>query len=274
MMQEIGAATRRRVALRVFAAGWVALAAPLAAQTLLLEPVADATVYEESPEFANGSGDFLFSGRIVGGPRRRLLLRFDIAGALPPGATVTGATLTLTVDRTISGSVAMPLHRVLSAWGEGASDAGSPGGQGTAAAAGDATWMWRSFPTQAWTTPGGDFGIVPSAVTTVAGEAAYSWNGAGMVADLQSWLDAPASNHGWMLLADEDVPGPTAKRFVARDHASASERPLLLVEYAIGTDPQPQPSAAPVTVPGLRIGVLGALATLFALFAGTALRRR
>lgn len=274
MMQDIGAAARRSLAVWLIGVGCLALAAPLAAQTLVLEPVADATLYEESPGFANGSGSFLFAGRIVDGSRRRVLLRFDVAGALPAGATVTGATLTMTVDRTISGGVAMPLHRVLSAWGEGASDAGSPGGQGTPAAPGDATWSSALFPDQPWLAPGGDFSASASASAVVATEAAYQWSGAGMVADLQAWLDAPASNNGWLLLADETIAGPTAKRFASREHGDASMRPLLLVDYSVGPGPGPRPVAAPVTVPVLRGEVLGALAALLGLAALLALRGR
>ena len=40
-----------------------------------------------------------------------------------------------------------------------------------------------------------------------------------MVADVQSWLDNPASNFGWLVLGDETAIA-TAKRFDTRESAS------------------------------------------------------
>ena len=40
-----------------------------------------------------------------------------------------------------------------------------------------------------------------------------------MRADVQSWLDDPASNFGWLVLGDESEI-PTAKRFDTRESAS------------------------------------------------------
>jgi hypothetical protein len=40
-----------------------------------------------------------------------------------------------------------------------------------------------------------------------------------MVADVQSWLNSPGSNFGWLVLGDESVAG-SAKRFDTRESAS------------------------------------------------------
>ena len=48
-----------------------------------------------------------------------------------------------------------------------------------------------------------------------------------MVADVQSWLDNPASNFGWLVLGDETAIA-TAKRFDTRESASP---PMLTIEF-------------------------------------------
>jgi hypothetical protein len=48
--------------------------------------------------------------------------------------------------------------------------------------------------------------------------------------DVQSWLDAPAFNYGWMLVGDESE-GQTAKRFDSRQRVVASARPRLTIHY-------------------------------------------
>ncbi len=53
---------------------------------------------------------------------------------------------------------------------------------------------------------------------------------AAMVSDVQSWLDAPAGNFGWLLQGDEAV-GSTAARFDSRQNLTPSFGPVLVVEY-------------------------------------------
>ena len=48
-----------------------------------------------------------------------------------------------------------------------------------------------------------------------------------MVADVQSWLNNPASNFGWLVLGDETAIA-TAKRFDTRESASP---PMLTIEF-------------------------------------------
>ena len=67
-----------------------------------------------------------------------------------------------------------------------------------------------------------------------------------MVADVQSWLDNPASNFGWLVLGDETDHRTTAKRFDTRESASP---PMLTIQYIPGPrvmpTPRPRPSPAP-----------------------------
>ena len=65
-----------------------------------------------------------------------------------------------------------------------------------------------------------------------------------MVADVQSWLDNPASNFGWLVLGDETAIA-TAKRFDTRESASP---PVLTIEYTPASrppTPRPRPTPAP-----------------------------
>ena len=96
---------------------------------------------------------------------------------------------------------------------------------------GDATWRHRLFDAELWASPGGDFVAEPSGSVDVGGSRSYTWpSSAGMVADVQSWLDDPASNHGWMLKGNEGR-NQTAKRFGSRENGTAGNRPQLTVEF-------------------------------------------
>ncbi|MCH8848883.1 MAG: DNRLRE domain-containing protein [Chloroflexi bacterium] len=197
-----------------------------------IEPSADNTLFEDSSNFrSNGAGEHLFVGNTNSGNTRRALLRFDIAGAVPAGATVTAVSLRMRMSRTRGGNVTVTLHRVMADWGEAGSDASGAEGAGASAQTGDATWRHRLFDTVEWTAPGGDFEAGPSGTTDVVGGGSYTWpSGAGMVADVQSWLDDPGANFGWLLRGDESGI-QTAKRFHSRENADASNRPLLTIDF-------------------------------------------
>ena len=214
------------------------------------------TIYEPLPPFdpdsaeanlSNGSGDFLFAGRTNNngfGLSRRALIHFDIAGAIPAGATITGVDLQLYVSQSISGDRAVSLHALLQDWGEGESDAPGMEGRGAAAQVGDATWLHTAFGAGEWSNPGADFAPDPSAVTPVGfGLSFYHWTGPGMVADVQNWLDNPGANFGWLVLGDESQMA-SAKRFDGRESnfvdpfTGFSTVPRLTVEFV----PVPEPA--------------------------------
>ena len=212
---------------------------PARAATVAIEPVRDGTLYESATgDLANGAGDYLFSGVTAGVEQRRAVFAFDVANALPAGSTVTSVTLTLYMSKTIAGDTPSALHRLTADWGEGASDAPGFEGSGTTAEADDATWVHRFYDTSQWTTPGGDFAAVASATQTVGGALGpYDWGSTTtMVADVQGWLDAPASNFGWILLGDESTSG-TAKQYISSENADTAKRPLLTIEYSAGAEP-------------------------------------
>jgi spore coat protein A len=202
------------------------------ADTIVLAPTQDTTIYSEDGALSNGKGQHLFAGLTSSqSKQRRALIQFGVSGAIPAGSTITSVTLTLRLDRTQSNTVAVALHKVTSAWGEGTSVASGEEGGGGPATAGDATWTKRIYPGTAWTTAGGDFVATASASTTIGTSLVdYTWSGAAMTADVQSWLDTPAGNHGWLVRAPSATDGQ-AKRFASRNNSNSTVRPRLSVTF-------------------------------------------
>jgi hypothetical protein len=215
-------------------------------ETLVAEASKDNTLYEATgTQLSNGQGIFMFAGLTSGDGTRRALVAFNLA-AIPTNATITGASLSLFLSRPRSdnSTETITLQKTLKDWGEGASNAGSPGGGGVPAQAGDATWLYNSFNTSFWAAPGGDFSSTISASTAVStNNRAYTWSGSGMVADVQSWISNPSSNFGWLIRGDE-ADQQSAQRFHTSENTS--NRPQLTVTYTVpDATPTPTPSASP-----------------------------
>lgn len=217
-----------------------ALAAGLWAQspvTVELTPVKDNTLYQSATgSLSNGKGIGLFAGQTAGNQTRRALLAFDL-GQIPVGSTVTQATLRLRESSPKNnGNHGVALHRVERDWGEGASDAGGEEGGGAQSAVGDATWIHAFFATSLWEHAGGDFDSNPSGAAVVGGNGDYTWQSQGLIADVQAWVDDPASNFGWIVIGNEGT-STTAKRFNSRE--AAVGRPLLTVSYQAPAQTEP-----------------------------------
>lgn len=201
--------------------------------------VADNTVlYDVDNELSNGADAGIFVGKTALERERRGVLRFDLS-SIPAGSVINSVSLTLRVTRTSAGPEPVNVHRALSQWGEGTSNAGGQGGQGAPPTPGDCTWSYAMWPSTLWNTPGGDFSATVSATQQVVGLASYTWNASGLKSDVQGWVDGTFANHGWFLLGNETAP-ITVKRFAARNHPTVSYRPTLTVDYT----PIPAPGAA------------------------------
>ena len=209
------------------------------ADTLVLEPAKDNTLYEDpTGRFSNGAGQYLFIGRTgsqngIPASARRALMSFDLSG-IPVGSQITSAELQVLINKVppqAGGGVAS-LHYVDRDWGEGASNAPGPEGQGSAAAPGDATWVHRFFDTDNWTSPGGDYNATASQTAFLSSvpETVTFASNAGTISDVQSWVDMPASNFGWIMLGDEAAV-ENARRLVSRESTDAAERPQLTIEF-------------------------------------------
>ena len=225
------------------------VAGSMNAATISIIPSKDNTLYEYDPadgDTSNALGFHFFAGETAMGELRRGVLAFDIAGHIPPGSTIIAVTLSLNMSRTaLDDPRTIELHKLLADWGEGTSIAPGEEGDGAPATPNDATWRHRFFDTIFWTNQGGDFSATVSASRSVGAIGQYTWSSAQMIADVQSWLDDPGSNFGWLVLGDEST-FLTSKRFDTRESASP---PVLTIQFIPGPrvlpTPRPRPTPAP-----------------------------
>src|SRR5438552_7681162 len=207
-------------------------------------PSKDNTLYEFDPaegDVSNALGFHFFAGETNQGEIRRGVLAFNVAGSIPPGSTITAVSLSLNMSRTLLETARIvELHKLLADRGEGTSHAPGEEGDGAPATTNDATWRHRFFDTIFWAMQGGDFSATVSASQVVGPVGQYTWSSAQMVEDVQSWLDNPSSNFGWLVLGDEST-NATSKRFDTRESASP---PVLTIEYT-RTAPAPRPRPTP-----------------------------
>lgn len=194
----------------------------------------DTTIFSESDNSGGGT-DGIFSGTInqltFDGQKqnRRALIKLDLA-SIPAGWIIEDVSLQMTVSMSGGsfGDIDYSLHRITRSWGEGDVDGPSGGGYGAAADPGDATWQYSQLGTNAWDIPGGDFVSTPSATTAagVAGSDAV-WSGAGLIADVQLWVNAPSTNNGWLVLSSLEGTQQRIKKFHSSE--AAQFRPVLTV---------------------------------------------
>ncbi len=212
------------------------------ALTANLVPSADTTLFQHNPDNNLGGMDVVIAGTIGFGDHSRALMKFDIAAALPAGATVTSATLNLNVPGARGFNQSYELHRVLKDWGEGGGlgGGGGIGVQGAPAIAGEASWNARFHPATTWATPGGqsgsDFNATASAFA-IMGLSTLNFDSAGMAADVQAWLDSPGTNFGWMIMIANETTLSTASRIASREALTGA--PTLTIEYTVSGEPPP-----------------------------------
>ncbi len=129
-----------------------------------------------------------------------------------------------------AGVTAHDLFRVQLDWNEGR----GTGNQGEAAEAGEVTWDAAGHGQVQWTVPGGSAGTDHAAAASAtaplgrAGEQVFG-STAGLVSDVQGWLDAPASNFGWVLIAQDEGTASSTRRIASREDAASA--PLLEIEF-------------------------------------------
>jgi len=227
------------------------------AEVVNLFPSQDNTLYiHETGDLSNGSGISMFVGVTRQGysfGARRALCKFDVAAAVPAGATITSVNISLAVTRSRGTTINIGAHRLLSSWGESYSRAGdTSGGSGDIARPGDATWIHRFASNTApvlWNSAGGDFVSTASATAAVgAALGRYNWSSAGLISDVQMWLNDPNTNAGWLFKSNEQGTY-LARRFGTREDIE-SQRPVLTIQYTI-----PAPASATL---GLIFGLAAA----------------
>lgn len=206
----------------------------LSAVTVQLSAAKDNTIYQADPDASNGSGEFLLVGTGL-----RSLVQFDVGSdTVPAGSTIIDAVLTLHAPNSSSGSSSVSVHKVYSSWGEAGSNASGDETIGDRARQFDATWIYSSYDGELWNSPGGD-AAGSSASATVADSGAYEWLGDGLIDDIQSWIDNPAGNFGWLLQAGSGI----LTSFYSKDGPDSSLAPTLEITYE-------EPPPPPVTLEG------------------------
>ena len=202
---------------------------------IILDAVADANIFTDNDFWGNGSGDYFFAATSNDGTSRRGLVRFNVGASIPVGSVISSVELRLYMSR--GGPSPVTIYPILADWGEGASDPPGNEGAGAAAQEGDATWAYRFydeddiFNSPAWATPGGDFLTPESASNNVSGVGQYySWSTTEMALDVESWLDNPGSDFGWIMIGSETVEG-SASRFNSRTHPDPATRPQLIINF-------------------------------------------
>jgi hypothetical protein len=217
------------------------------ADTVILRPAADTTLFESSPNDNMGAWTHVAAGTTGSAgdrTRNRGLIKFDVAGQIPKSAVIQKAVLTLKVTG-IPGSMGgggsvssnFELRRVASSWGEG----DKLGDRGFPADPGEATWNCRFAPAQRWSTPGAaapaDFSNVVSASQFIAGNGAYIFDSTpALVADVQAWLNSPETNFGWILMSQAESTAKTARKFASRE--DTNNAPILSIEYTAPAVPR------------------------------------
>jgi hypothetical protein len=220
------------------AAALLAGESQVAADEIIIVGDRDTTLYSESAVTSNGAGQHLFTGSKPNADIRRALVRFDVADAIPAGSVIESALLKLHVSDTVTGFVDVTIYRLDSDWGEGESDPPDDEVDGAPATDNDATWLYRFFDFEfpngstPWDTPGGDFeNNQPRAQASIGGIGFYEWDSTPLVvSDVQSWLDSPNENFGWILVSSEPG-GSTLKQYDSHENEDETVRPMLLVTF-------------------------------------------
>jgi hypothetical protein len=216
----------RRVVVVVVAAAGLEVWAELAT----LQPVADAEIREQAPTSVFGGGTTVVSGGLgtfAGNATRRALIRFDPGAEIPAGATIVSVEVGLSVV-TVPSSPAnsiFELRRVRQEWLETG-----------------VSWNFRLGAEMAWQVPGAggaeDIEAEASSTVAVGGLGRYTFPSSDrLVADVQSWVDEPETNHGWLLMSQSEGVLRTARHFASRE--SAANQPEMAVEYTVEAGVEP-----------------------------------
>lgn len=190
---------------------------------------ADTFINSGSPDNNAGGNPWFDAGTDGQNSRRRGLIRFDLS-AIPPGSTVTSATLNLTVIKVPSTAAVdstFDLFRLTAGWNEG----DKVGNAGLLATSGEATWNSSMHGTVGWSVPGARSNTAPSvsASRALAGAGSYAWTGPGLVSDIQAWVDNPGTNFGWLIMCEAESSLRSVRGFAARENGT--NFPMLEIGY-------------------------------------------
>lgn len=207
---------------------------PLVDPTLTLQPGAadgvDTYIQENLATFNFGTATTLQVGQgATAGSKRRAQLRPDIS-ALPAGATLTAASLTLhCVAEDAATDYNVGVHRALTAFFEGIRNGATPSEDGS-------TWNLRNHNgSVAWAGgagggSGSDYAASATATVAITGAGAdFVFN---VLADIQAWYTG-TTNNGWWFVNGSEGTTSSRKNFDSSDGATAGDRPELAITYSL-----------------------------------------
>jgi hypothetical protein len=219
------------------------------ADTAILSPNADSTINDRNPDYNMGGHLTIDAGASGMADKKRALLMFNIAGQIPPQATVSSVTLTVKMVRAPNGGGVdsiFSLHRLRQFWGEGnkATADDNTTDFGEQATTNEVTWNARLYSAPLWSAPGTsspvDYFSAASATNFIAGVGTYTFNSnSNLIADVQAWVNNPDTNFGWILTSLLENTSTTIRRFGSRESTNG---PLLTVQYSL-------PAARPILTP-------------------------
>jgi len=212
----------------------------------------DATLLGGSDATTNNSlaDPGIFAGTDGEGNPKRGLIEFNVAAAVPAGATITGVQLQLTLGQVAgsgggssggtNGPETISLYDESQAWGQPTNFAGATSfggtGHGSAPDTGDATWNYSFYDTTPWTVTGGDWtsSLPDVADASVTGTlTAFTWSSAAMVTDVQNWLNNPSANFGWIVKNADETDPTDFRAFWSAQGAAANDDPALAPELSV-----------------------------------------
>ncbi len=171
----------------------------------------DAYIWEWEPTYNYGTADETWIASTPPNWNRALsLFRFGV-NAIPSGAKILDARLSLYHSGGNDPDVPVTAHRITNGWSEQF-----------------VTWNNRNN-AKPWDSSGGDFDTAVEATTLVgsATNTRYEWDISNLV---QGWVDGTYSNHGVALRTLQ--PSMAGERFSTSDHADPAQHPRLSVTFA------------------------------------------
>ena len=205
---------------------------------------ADTFINSAFPDNNSGRSDSIYTGRNGMNGVMRGLLQFTMPAALQGRVTVTGVRLAMTTRGLSSTGTAPPTAATVSlqalsvTWtqGDGVGNAIAMNTVGDPCGATGATWNQPSCTGgAAWSGGSVASSVVGQASVPAALDAVVAWDSAtagnaGMIADVQGWIDTPTNNHGWRIASSTEATMSQAQRFYSSE-AGAGAPPALTVTY-------------------------------------------
>lgn len=205
------------------------------AATQVLAPSDDTFINSQYPTNNNGGSSSIFTGSDDQGGVMRGLIRFGMPLGLQGRVTVTNVQLDMTIRALENGNpgpgAVENLQAVTQSWLQG-------NGVGDGLFVGEAcisgtTWdLSDCAAVTYWTTAGATVAGASSGTASTAGipiDGTVTWSSAGMISDVQSWIDVPSNNHGWRISSTTEAVAASAQRFYSAE--SGLSAPSLAITY-------------------------------------------